>query len=391
MTLRKVGGARWGAMALTAAAMAASAAAAAVLLWAASPPAAAGTPAGAASGPGAAPALASVSAAPAGAGAPAAHDGVVEAVRQTVVAAQVSGAVVQLDVKVGDRVRAGQVLLRLDARAADQGAVASEAQVRAALAAQEVAEKEVVRQRQLAADRFISTAALERAEAEYKAASAQAAALLAQAGAARTQTGFYVVRAPYAGVVSEVPVALGDMAMPGRALFTLYDPAALRVAAAVPQSAVAALGDSKAVRVELPGLPAAQGAAAPRLHMPLRVQPLPAADAGTHTVTLRADLAPGLQGAEGLRPGQFARLWLPAAAAAATGVAPSPWVPVQAVVRRAEMTGLYVLDGNGKPLLRQVRLGRSDGKQVEVLAGLNAGERVATDAQAAARSTVAQK
>ena len=44
------------------------------------------------------------------------------------------------------------------------------------------------------------------------------AAQLAQAGAARTQRGFYVVRAPYAGVVAEVPVALGDMAMPGRPL-----------------------------------------------------------------------------------------------------------------------------------------------------------------------------
>jgi hypothetical protein len=119
--------------------------------------------------------------------------------------------------------------------------------------------------------------------------------------------------------------------------------------------------------------------AAQRLQTPARVQVLPAADLATHTVTLRADLAAGLAGA---MPGQFARLWLPAASAAA-----SPWVPAQAIVRRAEMTGLYVLDANGKPLLRQVRLGRSDGAQVEVLSGLGAGERVATDAQAAARLT----
>jgi multidrug efflux pump subunit AcrA (membrane-fusion protein) len=61
-------------------------------------------------------------------------DGVVEAVRQTGIAAQVSGAVVQLDVKAGDRVRAGQLLLRIDARAADQASLASDAQVRAAQA-----------------------------------------------------------------------------------------------------------------------------------------------------------------------------------------------------------------------------------------------------------------
>jgi hypothetical protein len=95
-------------------------------------------------------------------------------------------------------------------------------------------------------------------------------------------------------------------------------------------------------------------------------------------VTLRVDLAAGLA----VAPGQFARVWLPALEA---GAAASPWVPLQSIVRRAEMTGLYVLDGGGRPLLRQVRLGRDDGVRVEVLAGLVIGERVATDAQAAAR------
>ena len=146
----------------------------------------------------------------------------------------------------------------------------------------------------------------------------------------------------------------------------------------LPQSALAVLGDAKAVRAEIPALTSA----AQRLQTPVRVQVLPAADAATHTLTVRADLPPSLAG---VMPGQFARLWWPAARDAATGA--SPWVPVQAVVRRAEMTGLYVLDAKGQPLLRQVRLGRNDGVNVEVLSGLSAGERVATDAQAAARMT----
>jgi RND family efflux transporter MFP subunit len=319
--------------------------------------------------------LAAVQAQPGTGASPTVHDGVVEAVRQTVIAAQVSGAVVELPVKAGDRVKAGQLLLRLDARAADQGAAASDAQVRAARAAQDVAAKEFARQQQLAAAQFISAAALDRAQAEFKAAQAQAEAQLAQAGAARTQTGFYVVRAPYAGVLSEVSVTLGEMAMPGRALVTLYDPGALRVSASVPQSAATTIGDGKAVRAEIPAL----AEAAQRMQTPLRVQVLPAADAATHTVTLRADLPPELNGA---MPGQFARLWWPSAKDSA---AASPWVPLQAIVRRAEMTGLYVLDPNGRPQLRQVRLGRNDGRNVEVLSGLSTGERVAIDAQAAAR------
>jgi multidrug efflux pump subunit AcrA (membrane-fusion protein) len=95
---------------------------------------------------------------------------------------------------------------------------------------------------------------------------------------------------------------------------------------------------------------------------------------------LRADLPANLAG---VAPGMFARLWLPVAAAA--GATASPRVPLQAIVRRAEMTGLYVLGADGKPLLRQVRLGRSEAGQVEILSGLAAGERVVSDPQTAAR------
>ncbi|CAN5127930.1 efflux RND transporter periplasmic adaptor subunit [soil metagenome] len=311
-----------------------------------------------------------------------AFDGVVEAVRQTVVAAQVAGAVVQLDAKVGDRVKAGQLLLRIDARAADQNAAASDAQVQAARASLDLASKDFERQKQLFQKSYISQAALERAESELKSLQAQATAQLAQAGAARTQSGFYVVRAPFAGVVAEVPVSLGDMAMPGRPLLTLYDPAALRVTASVPQSVASLLAAGLLPRVELPGLPATAAWVTPT-----RVQMLPTIDAATHTVQLRADLPVDVAG---LSPGMFARLWLPVSSAqAAAGGSPAAAplsVPLKAIVRRAEMTGLYVLDPNGKPVLRQVRLGRTTGDQVEILSGLMAGEQVVSDPQAAARA-----
>jgi RND family efflux transporter MFP subunit len=166
-----------------------------------------------------------------GAGDTSGFDGVVEAIRQTVVAAQVSGAVVALDAKVGDFVKAGQVLARLDARAAEQSAVASDAQVQAARALLDAATTEFARQKKLFDMKYVSQAALERAESQFKNTQAQVASQIAEAGAARTQSTFYVVRAPYAGVISEVPVALGDMAMPGRRCGDLRPAARLRGAA----------------------------------------------------------------------------------------------------------------------------------------------------------------
>ncbi|HET7792836.1 MAG TPA: efflux RND transporter periplasmic adaptor subunit [Rhizobacter sp.] len=316
----------------------------------------------------AAPPLASVTVAAQGDGRLAAYDGVVEAVRQTVVAAQVPGAVVQLEAKAGDRVKAGQVLLRLDARAAQQQAAAATAQVQAANAAQDAATKEFERQKQLFQKNYISQAALERAESQYKSAQAQASAQLASAEAARTESGFYTVKAPYDGIVSEVSVVLGDMAMPGRALLTMYDPAALRVTAAVPQTAAPA-PDSTPL-AEVPGL------AQPRI-APARWQLLPAVDPATHTMQLRLDLPAGTAAS----PGMFARAWLPGAKAGGARIA----VPASAVVRRAELTGVYVIGADGRALLRQVRLGPVTDGQVEVLSGLKADERVALDPQAAAR------
>lgn len=303
---------------------------------------------------------------------PVGYDGVVEAVRQTVVAAQVAAAVVALPVKAGDRVKAGQLLLRLDARAAEQRSGAAAAEVLAARAAQEAATREFERQKQLFAQSYISRAALDRAEAQHKSAQAQAAAQLASAGAARTESGFYVVKAPYDGIVADVAVVLGDMAMPGRPLLTVYDPTALRVSAALPQSA-APRADATPL-VELPGI-------APGRLAPQRWQLLPAADPATHTVQLRLELPAGTATA----PGMFARAWLPGGVAGAAGEAPRIRVPAAAVVRRAELTGVYVIGADGRPLLRLVRLGPAAGAQVEVLAGLAAGERVALDPQAAAR------
>jgi len=298
-------------------------------------------------------------------------DGSVEAVRQTVLAAQVSGAIVALQVRAGDMVKSGQVLVRIEAQAAQQAVTAGSAQADAARAQLQVATRELERQKQLFAQRFISQAALDAAQGQFESARAQHEALLAQIQVAQTQTGFFVIRAPYDAVVGEVPVALGDMVTPGRPLVALHDPAALRITAALPQSLFGNVGDGRAVRFEVPGKTTGPQAA-------VGAQVLPTLDPVTRTGQLRLTLAGG---GKGLAPGMFARVWLPAPGAAA----PRLMVPATAVLRQAELTALYVIDGQGQPRLRQVRLGPTAGGEVEVLSGIAAGEQVVLDPQAAVR------
>ncbi|MBL8521654.1 MAG: efflux RND transporter periplasmic adaptor subunit [Betaproteobacteria bacterium] len=341
--------------------------AAAASLWATAALAAAPAPA---------PALRTAIAAPLSAAGQAVADGLVEAVRQTAVSAPVAGTLALLAVQAGDRVQAGQVLARIDARAAQLAGQAGDAQVQAARASLEVARRTLARQRDLHGKGFISAAALDQAEAEFRAAEAGVNAQVAQAGVAHTQADFHVVRAPYAGVVADVPVVVGELAQPGRTLVTLYDPTALRVTATLAQSDARAARASASFRVEIAGREALTVPAA-------RSTLLPAADPATQTVRLRLDLPASTEAAA---PGTFARVGVAAGRdAPVDALAPIRiGVPQQAVVRRSEMTGVYVVR-DGRAALRQVRLGPVQGADVEILSGISAGEAVALDPQAAAR------
>ena len=300
-------------------------------------------------------------------------DGYVEAIRQTSIASQVPGRVTALSVKAGDTVRSGQVLVRVDQRAAAQQAAASEAQVAAAQAQMEAARREYERSHRLYQKRYISQAAMDQAEAQFKAAQAQARAMVAQAGVASTQTSFHVVSAPYAGIVAEVATELGDMAVPGKPLLTVYDPAGLRVVAALPERYVTALRSGAPVKLELPAAPEAL-----RWQTARTVTVMPTRDPASHTVQVRLTLPPNAH----LSPGAYARAHFPV-----TGVPGESalTIPARAVVKRAELHAVYVADAAGKFHLRQVRLGKAVGDRIVVLAGLQAGERVALDPIAAAK------
>lgn len=109
-------------------------------------------------------------------------DGLVEATRQSTVSAQTSGRVKEILFDVGDRVNKGQVMLRIDEREAVQTLAVSQAQVLQAQANLQNAKAAYERAKQLAAQKFISQAALDKVQADYKVAQAQAAASEAGAG-----------------------------------------------------------------------------------------------------------------------------------------------------------------------------------------------------------------
>ncbi len=290
-------------------------------------------------------------------------EAVVEAVRQSTVAAQIAGRVVEVRFDVGDIVKKGEVIARIDERTVNQAVAASAAQVLEAQAALANARAQFERSKQLAAQKFISAAGLDRAEADYKAAQARVSSLIAGAGLAATERSFATIVAPYSGVVSARHVEVGEMAVPGKPVMTGFDPSTLRVVANLPQAQLTAIRAIGRAWVEVPALG--------RRFEAKQITVVPSADPRTHTTRVRLELPADING---IIPGVFARAHF------ATGRATRLLVPRAAVLRRSEVTAVYVIDDKGAPRLRQIRLGTAgDGQGIEVLAGLKAGERVALE------------
>jgi len=300
-------------------------------------------------------------------------EGVVEAVRQSTIAAQVPARITEMHVRAGDAVKAGQVLVRLDPRTATDQLASSQAQVAAAQAQLEAARKDFDRNRHLFEKQYISQAAMEQAETQFKAAQAQAKATTAQAGVAMTQSSFTTLVAPFSGIVASVSVELGDMASPGLPVMTIYDPTELRVVAQLPESHAQNLAANRPIRIALSGTKDG-----PRYLEATRMVLLPTADPATHTRQVRLTLPANTQG---LAPGMFARAAFPLTGTESARIV----VPASSLVRRPEFSAVYVIDASGHAQLRQVRLGRATGDSIEVLAGLQAGDRIAVDPIAAAK------
>jgi len=275
-------------------------------------------------------------------------ESLVEAVQQATVGAQIAGRVLEVKADAGQSVKKGDVLMRIDGRESAEAARAAEAQYANA-------KVNFDRTKNLVGQKFMSASALDKARSDLDAAAANRAA----AGAGQSHA---TIVAPMTGIIARRHAEMGDMATPGKPLFTIYQPGTLRVTASIPQYRLKAMRDVKTARVEFPELGKWVDA--------VKVQVLPTADAATHVSQVRVTL-PDVPEAT---PGMFARVHF------ITGQSEKLTVPASAVLRRGEVAAVYVQTADNRLSLRQLRLGDAVGLgEIEVLAGLSAGDKVVTD------------
>jgi len=286
-------------------------------------------------------------------------DGRVEAVNQATVSAQTSGRIAELPFDVNDYVDAGDVVMRFTDTEQKAALARAEAALQEARARLAEASQEFERFSAMIENNSISKSQFDQSRANRDAAQARLNAAQSGVATAQEQLEYTVVRAPYAGIVSKRHVELGELVSPGQPLISGLSLQQLRVNVDVPQSmfhSVRTLGKAFAY---VDG----ERVAAESLTF------FPVADNAANTFRVRVNLP---DGAATLYPGMFIKVGF------VVGETRRLLVPAEAVVRRSELSAVYVSDGENVSL-RQVRLGRRYGESIEILAGLVEGEAVALD------------
>ena len=266
-------------------------------------------------------------------------------------AAKVSGTLDEVNAEVGRAVKVGDLLAHVNAREL-------QAQLDQARASRDQADNDLVRYTNLVEQGSTTRQEFENARTRQRMETGRVAELEAMLSYTR-------VLAPFAGVVTAKLADLGDLAVPGRVLFELEDPARLRLEALVPESLLAGLqapGAVCRVRIDSAGVDTSAAVA----------EIAPAADSASRTFLVKFDLPSDPR----LRTGQFGRAWIPAVATRAIRV------PAAAVTRRGQMETVFVAE-NGRAALRLVRTGRRGDGKLEILSGITAGDRVIVSSPAA--------
>lgn len=293
-------------------------------------------------------------------------DGMIEAVNQGTVSAQTAGRVAEIRYDVNDFVPAGAVILRLRATEQRAGLAAAQASLSEAMAREAEAQTRWQRINDMHARKVVPKAMLDEATANRDAAVARLSAARAAVASAREGVDYTEVRAPYAGVVTQRHVQVGEAVAPGSPLVSGLSLQYLRVAVDIPQRVVEQVRriGKAAVYVDDRRVEAS------------KLTIFPVAAPQSNTFRARVDLP---ENAADLYPGMFVKVGF------VTGEAERIMLPVASLVERAEVTGAYVFTQDGRTTLRQLRLGHRVGERVEVLAGLAAGDRVAVAPLEAAR------
>ncbi len=284
--------------------------------------------------------------------------GHVIAEQQAMIASRLMGFLRDIYVEEGQRVAAGQKLFAVDPTDIQGQMAMAKAGLSQAEAALADAKNDYERFGTLYKEEAIPKMQWDKIRLQYQMTEQQVGMARAGYETAAAQMRYATVTAPFAGVITQKMANAGAMAAPGHPVLMLENTDKLQVQTSVAPDVFAQLKLGTEVVLSAEGLAADLTGKVANL--------VPSADPMTHSHLVKIDLPTN----SGLRSGSFVQV------AFRLGQREGLRLPESALQNRAGITGVFVVDGQGVAKYRMVRTGSAGAGQVEILAGLNPGEKV---------------
>ena len=285
----------------------------------------------------------------------------------TAMSFRIAGQLVQRRVHLGDVVRRGQVVARLDPADADQNADSARADLEAARQHLKTAQKQLQRDTEQAREHLVSAQQLEQSQDAYAAAQSQFKAAQARAAVAGNQRDYTTLVAQHDGVISAEQANTGDVLAAGRPVFSLAWSGAVDVVTDVADSQVASIAPGAAASVTLAALPGRNFAGTVR-------EVSPAADPQSRTYRVKITLD---QPDAALRLGMTGNVVItPAQPGQASPAEPVLQLPATALFHQGDKPALWVVGADGKLELRPVTVAAYGERSISISQGVAASDKV---------------
>ncbi len=282
--------------------------------------------------------------------------GTVKAKIISVITSKVMGTITSVNVKDGDGVLEGQVLLTIYDQDASERVRQAEKNLDAARLNMSLSDATYMRYKALYDEKALSQQEMDQITTEKELAKANYERAIAAVGEAKVMRSFYTVTSPISGIVSSKKVDVGTTAMPGMPLLNVENTSSFELDANVDSKYSQDLKVGSNVGVKVESLPEIQGKIS---------EIVPSVDPMSRSFVVKIELGSG-----NLRSGMYGKAYFN------IGTKKAISIPESALVRKGGLVGVYVVDDKGLVSYRMVKLGEKYGKNVEILSGLSNGEKI---------------